>query len=508
MMSQSMEKSKNIKLTIGSTNKKIDKQILRTDYVLQRYSDRWSNLMKSNLISDILQDNPIPSLIFAEQIVNGMEIIWLLDGKQRTTTAYSFAQNGFKISKNIRRFMIEYYVPVLDENHNIVRDDNGFPTYECKQCDIRGKFFSDLPEELQDKFLDYSFEIVKYLNCSAEDIAYHMQRYNEGCPANVAEKGIFKIGERYAECVKAISNKCFFKDNFKTELYNGKANRIIIEAIMLSNFKNDWNSSYDKICEFINENATFDQFYHFEDLVERLNNCLNADSIEFLFNSKNKKNLSLWLALFSKFDNLKLSDDNFDEFIQAFNEKLHFKKINGVSFDDLMENKSTKDKNPTIKRIDFLIQLMADFFGVAVKTVEGEDITDDDYEEFAMNFVSDDVAAKCLASTKDCPDEVFNSETPKTIVEWCKSECIPKDLDKCLNYKSIIINAGIDEWDENLPYYIYGVKYILDQHPEIEISGWIASAKENDITDRTFVKDSATKYINKKVINVDERSVA
>ena len=277
---------------------------------------------------------------------------------------------------------------------------------------------------------------------------------------------------------------------------------------MLSNFKNDWNSSYDKICEFINENATFDQFYHFEDLVERLNKCLDADSIEFLFNSKNKKNLSLWLALFSKFDNLKLSDDNFNEFVQAFNEGLHSKEINGISFDDLMENKSTKDKNPTIKRIDFLIQLMADFFGVAVKTVEGEEITDDVYEEFAMNFVSDDVATKCLASIKDCPDKVFNSETPETIAEWCKTECVPKDLDKCLNYKSIVINSGIDEWDEKLPYYIYGVKYILDQHPEIEISGWIASAKENDITDRAFVKDSATKYINKKVINVTERSAA
>ena len=76
-MSQSTEIYADIKLTIGSTNKKMDKQILRTDHPLQRCSERWDNLMKSKLVSDILQKNPIPKLIFAEQIISGMEIIWL-----------------------------------------------------------------------------------------------------------------------------------------------------------------------------------------------------------------------------------------------------------------------------------------------------------------------------------------------------------------------------------------------------------------------------------------------
>lgn len=68
--------------------------------------------MKGNLISDILQGNPIPPLVFAEQVANGLAIIWDLDGKQRCTTAYSFSKDAFKITKNIRRWLIAYQTSV------------------------------------------------------------------------------------------------------------------------------------------------------------------------------------------------------------------------------------------------------------------------------------------------------------------------------------------------------------------------------------------------------------
>ena len=90
--------------------KKIDSYTIRFDHPLQRESGQWSPAMKGNLISDMLQGNPIPSLVFAEQVLNGLAIIWDLDGKQRCTNIHSFINDGYKISRNIRRWDIHYQV--------------------------------------------------------------------------------------------------------------------------------------------------------------------------------------------------------------------------------------------------------------------------------------------------------------------------------------------------------------------------------------------------------------
>ena len=63
-------------MSAASVAKKIDRHILRFDHPLQRESEQWSPSMKGNLISDILQGNPLPSLVFAEQVVNSISI-WM-----------------------------------------------------------------------------------------------------------------------------------------------------------------------------------------------------------------------------------------------------------------------------------------------------------------------------------------------------------------------------------------------------------------------------------------------
>lgn len=198
---QTLEKSKPDKLCIASINKKIERHTIRFDHPLQRESEQWSPAMKGNLISDILQGNPIPPLVFAEQVANGLAIIWDLDGKQRCTTAYSFSKDAFKITKNIRRWLIAYQTSVKGKDGTEIFDKSGFPVYEKQEFDIRGKKYSELPEELQDRFKEYNFEIVQYLNCSSEDIAYHIARYNEGKPMTVSQKGLTRLGEKFATMV-------------------------------------------------------------------------------------------------------------------------------------------------------------------------------------------------------------------------------------------------------------------------------------------------------------------
>ncbi len=345
---QTMEKSKSDKMSIASIIKKMEKQTLRFDHPLQRESEQWSSSsMKGNLISDILQGNPIPPLVFAEQIVNGMAIIWNLDGRQRCTYAYAFRKDGFKISKNVRRYIIPYVM--------LAGNRDGEPVYEQRECDIRGKRFSDLPEELRERFDDYTFETVQYLNCSSDDIAYHIARYNDGKPMTVSQKGTTRLGERYARLVKDIAEMHFFKDvgNYKAAEYkNGTVNRVVIEGIMASYYLHDWKKQQEEMCRYIKENATESDFQNFECMIRRLENIITPE-IAKLFNSKDS---FLWFGLFARHVKNELEDRKFAEFLEAFADTLHEEKVDGISFDEL-NTKATKDKNAVFAKIRHLEKL-------------------------------------------------------------------------------------------------------------------------------------------------------
>ena len=357
---QTMVNCKTDKISIASIIKKIDRHTIRFDHPLQRESDQWSPSMKGNLVSDILQGNKLHPLIFAEQVINGVPIIWDLDGKQRCTNAYTFSKNGYKVSKTIRRWMIKYQTIAKDENGNDILDENGFPVAVNAEFDIRGKKFSDLPEELKDRFLDYSFNYDQYLNCSEEDIGYHIERYNDGKPMTSPQKGITKLGTEYAELVKSISNMPFFKDmaGYKlSEFKNGTIDRVVVQSIMAANYLDRWTKLED-MCKYIKENADPSIFDDFGDMVGRLEKVA-TDEISGLFDSKDS---FLWFGLFARFIRLGKDDRKFVEFMDEFAGSLHSKKVKGISFDDILEeSKATKDKGIVTKKINHLNQLMNEY---------------------------------------------------------------------------------------------------------------------------------------------------
>lgn len=359
MISQTSEKSKQKSYSISAIIRKMDSYTFRFDHPAQREAEQWSPKMKGNLISDILQDNPIPALVFAEQIVDGMVITWNLDGKQKCTNVYEFFKDGFRISRNVRRWLIRYQAVVRDQKGRIVLSENEVPQFEWKECDIRGKKYSELPMELQEQFHDYTFEVTQYLNCSSDDISYHIARYNEGKPMTQSQKGMAYLGEEFASMVKSIASMDFFKDQggYKvSEFRNGTMNRVVVESIMASNFLKDWKKQQEEMCDFIRENAATGDFERFEEMVERLS-VVVTDEVSEMFDSKDS---FLWFGLFARFEKLGLEDERFIEFMSAFGKELHGKVIHKVSFDDL-NGKSTKDKNVVIGKMRHLEWLMTDF---------------------------------------------------------------------------------------------------------------------------------------------------
>lgn len=355
------EKAKMKQYSVASIIKHIDNFTIRFDHPAQRQSNQWSALMKGNLISDMLQGNPIPPLVFAEQIIDGISVVWDLDGKQRCSNVYNYANNTFKIGNKIRRPFIQYQTKMRDDNGNVIKTENGVPKFEVKTCDIRNKKFSQLPDELKDRFMDYTLDVTQYLNCSSDDILYHIERYNEGKQMNQSQKGIIRLGSEFTETVKEIAESEFFAEKGKysaNSFKNGAISRLVVETVMLIKYPGKWEKNGERLCAYIKDNADMQDFEDFKNILDRLYPIIDNNTAE-VFTIKNSH---IWFALFDRFTKINENDRVFAEFIKEFLNNLHAKELDGTSFDRLEnEYRATKDKNVILMKLDFLTQLMCDY---------------------------------------------------------------------------------------------------------------------------------------------------
>ena len=353
------EKSKTTKYKVDELVRKISDKTINLEHPLQRSSGQWDNNTKSNLISDILQDNPILPIILAEQSIDGDTQIFNLDGKQRCTTIKEFMEDAFKISKNVTRPVIRYRTTIKDRDGNVVVNEKGCAQKEWKEFDISNKKYSQLPLELQNKFKEYSFDVTLYIQCSDEDIAYHIQRYNQGKPMNIVQKGFTHLSEEFAREIKAIAAMPLFQDSgisFK-QYNNGSVNRVIIESVMAINFLDNWKKSPEEISKYLSKNAKMAMFEEVEDSINRLQSVVTDESRELF----DLKNTFIWLTLFAKFKKLGVDDALFNDFLIAFNEELQYKSINGETYASIDDGKNTKDKSVLTKKISHLELLLNDY---------------------------------------------------------------------------------------------------------------------------------------------------
>ena len=183
-------------------------------YILQRKPFQWTQEERNRYICRILSNLPIPELILCEQNIKGMTIAHLIDGLQRLSYAEAFKENRFKIGSNgAERHLIQYRDYILNENGNRVLDDDGIPMYEMKVCDVIGKYYKDLPDELKKRFNNFNVNVTKFFNCTDEQIADHIRDYNNHSSMNNEQLGMTKISADTARKIKDISgNNTFFKN--------------------------------------------------------------------------------------------------------------------------------------------------------------------------------------------------------------------------------------------------------------------------------------------------------
>ena len=172
---------------------------INKDNPLQREPDQWSLSMQGWLVTSVIKGEDIDPIKLCEQLIGNLWIVWLIDGLQRLTTLEKYSNNAFPISKK-QKLPYVYYQKIGENGER-----------EVVEYDLRGKYYSDLPDELKDAFDSYPIEVVKQLNCTNEDVAYHIERYDQQKNMNTNQKGILSMG-KVACYIKDISKKQpFFK---------------------------------------------------------------------------------------------------------------------------------------------------------------------------------------------------------------------------------------------------------------------------------------------------------
>lgn len=176
-----------------------EKAVIRFDLAEQR-NTVWKDEQKSLFIHTLVYGYPFPTA-FAVSTNDGN--IWMLDGKQRTTTVLSYVQNEFKLHKN---------------------------TPECLGVEIAGMYFKDLPEEFQNEILDSSFDIWELKNLTNAERAEMFYRLNNGSALTKLEVTRSMYSEFFSE-VAELADLPFFTDVIS--LTNSARNRFVDQELVV-----------------------------------------------------------------------------------------------------------------------------------------------------------------------------------------------------------------------------------------------------------------------------------
>lgn len=307
----------------------------------------------NGLIVTILTDDYIPPIILAEEENSQLNIV---DGGSRTAAIMMYRYGNYKISSTVEDSIIPYKKKNRDENGKIIWEDADF--------DIKGKTYDQLPDELKKKFNTYQLETVIHEHCDKAKIATYIKRYNEHTAMNTSQKAFTYI-DKFANRIRKIMDSKFFLDcNVYSDNDNEKGivERIIVETIMCMNHFEEWSTQAKNLFKYINEYGTDREFDVLEEDIQRLGNIITED-IKDIFN---KKDSFVFLTLFDKFKKFGVDDIRFADFLREF--KFNFrdtkKNANGLLFDEIKKNNSTKNKQVISDKLNLLESLMKDFLHI------------------------------------------------------------------------------------------------------------------------------------------------
>lgn len=451
-------------MTVGQYLDEVDNENIKINQAVQRDFCWKQEMMNALIYSALSRKIYIPTIILAEEKKkNGTKQTYVVDGGQRTETLYRFKYEGYKITKNLRNYLIPYNKKKVDENGEYIRDEYGDIECEIEMFDIRNKTYDELPDELKSKFNGCSLTATIYQECTTEETSELVLLYNNHVGMNVSQKSLTYVG-KYAEEIKRIKDtSVFLKDctalteNEKTK---GFWERVISESVMAVKHFENWKKTPKDMCDYLNSNSSIGEYREIESYFSRLipyTDKIENEEIAKLFTSKN---MFIWMMLFDRFNKLHISDNSFGEFLQEFVSDLCYKEINGETWIEIDADKHTKDRSVINKKVNHLEALMNEFLLINKEDLEEVDV---------LKFVKENV----------------NSETTQEDIEDYREdlERLTCDVDNDTRL--------LDEY--NLPSLLSIIAYTYKE--DIIIDEWFVDFFRNN---NTYTRNQKENYLNMK----------
>ena len=342
-------------------------ETIRSDQDCQRMSGQWNANMVNELIATVLNDGYIPPIILGEETVNGITRQWIIDGLQRSSSLSMFRYGNTKITKNLDECMITYQRKILDEDGKPKRDEQGEIIWESVEYDIRNKTYSQLPEELKDRFNGYQLETAVHQECDITEISKLVRKYNNHTAMNQAQRALTYVDAFAGEIRRIIDNR-FFLDMYtcnRNDRKNGTLERIVGDMVLLCNYPDQYKKDTKQGFKWLNENGTISDFEDTNNLLTRLMVSVDATpEIRKLFNSKHAH---IFVAAFKAFTESGYEDAEFGKFLEWFVNGGGETTINGKSWEVLGIDRSTRDTGVVHGKIDYLNALFRRYFNEVKK---------------------------------------------------------------------------------------------------------------------------------------------
>lgn len=347
--------------------KKMKSETIRTDQDCQRLSGQWKPNMVGELIATVLTENYIPPIILGEETVNGITRQWLIDGLQRSTSLSLFRYANTRISKSIDEYTVTFQRKILDEDGKPKRDASNEILWEIVEFDIRNKTYSQLPNELKEKFDSYQIECVIYQDCDNAEISKLVRKFNNHTAMNTAQKA-FTYADTFSSEIRRITNNRFFLDIYtcsRNDKKNGTVERVVGETALLCNYPDLYKKDTKTNFRSLNENASLSDFDNLNDLLTRLTASVEiTEGTKVLFNSKHAH---IFITAFKAFLEMGHEEKEYGKFLTWFVNGGNQTVIDGKSWETWNENKATRDANVVHGKIDYLVALFGEYFEEAKK---------------------------------------------------------------------------------------------------------------------------------------------
>ena len=208
---------------INNQNKKGN---ISFEHRLQRPTGQWNTRMKSLLIHSLLSGIPVNPIYVVEE----ENIIYPLDGSQRTSTCIDYINDVFSLSKDTPNV----FISVKENGEQVI-----------KEYEIAGKKFKKLDDEVKETLLACTLEFCTLSDYTDEEIKIMFARQNSGKPLGAKLLRVVHESDEFGDTVHSLAHHPFMdKLMSPTQRKNGTDKDTIVQTFMLiaTNQENDFTS--------------------------------------------------------------------------------------------------------------------------------------------------------------------------------------------------------------------------------------------------------------------------